>query len=234
MKKIARWFLIFILIAISPCSIHAEEWNLKKIQEIFMTRPPWVDNFWVREDTDIDITNSICANLKYFYNFSGAFAAVAERENLHWRDVKIMTADVALHILSEQSSYVAKLLVRVFNLPYEIRKNTAPCGSIIPHWDDSMLLASVSLHVLSSGFNSPLSIGMTGIDLQEKMLDDIHATLKRLATKALLDPSTVSEFKKYIIRAIETCKVSSRDLTQQERIEWGLILQSLPAEFWQD
>ncbi len=209
-----------------------EKWDIAKIQKIFLTRPPWVNDFWTREEDDVDITGSTCVNLIYFYEFYSAFTAVIQRDDLHWKDIEFMSADIALHVLSEHSSYVAKMLVKVFDMPNDLRKNAVPCLPMIARWDDGITIASIVLDVLTSGFNSPLSISLTKTELKKKMIHDIKLKIVELANRASQNPTEVPIFKEYLIRAVKTCKFSSRDLTDSEHNQWGSILQSLPGEFW--
>lgn len=233
--------LLAVLFVFVPCKIKAEEqkpkegWNLKTIRQVFMTSPPWVDELWNREQEDIEsVTKSACANLRFFYNFYGAFTVVASREDLNWKDIKVMTSDIALHILSEQSRYAAMLLLTILDIPQEERRKAASCDTIIPQWNDGITLTSIIVEVLKNGFNSPLSIGVTRAQLQEKMLNDIRAAAERLGEEALKNEAAIPQFQNYLKAAIKNYNFTAKDLTNQQLAKWSRFINGvLPATFWQ-
>lgn len=211
-----------------------QEWNLKKIREVFETDPPWVHEFWKRNGEEKDTIKAACEHLKYFYAFRSAFAAIGVHDNINWRDVKVMTADVALRILSEESMYLAKLLLQIFDLSNDVRREAEPCRNIVSHWDDGIVLASLFVEVLKSGYNSPQSIGVSIETVQEKLIHDIHSTLAQLAEEALRDPAAGTKFQTYLLQAVKNFRFTAEDLTPQERNSWFRLLDgTMPINFWQ-
>lgn len=225
------FFFFFYLIAQPADGQELKRADIKKIREALTISPPWVDEIWIRGEEQ-DIAKSACAHLTYFYTFQNAFAAVGSEDNINWKDIKVMNADVALRILSEESKYLSMLLLNVFDISSDTRRDIPPCSTIIPHWDDGVVLASIFVEVLKSGHNSPQSIGMPLAVIRGKLLRDIRFTLTRLAETALQDPSAVPQFRKYLLQAVKNCKFTSRDLTIMESANWSSLLENLPSDFW--
>lgn len=237
-KHILLVFTLLLFMGAPFCSQAEEqkqEWDIKKIREAFMTDPPWVYEFWKRNGEEKDTIKAACEHLKYFYAFRGAFAAIGTHDNISWRrDVKVMTADVALRILSEESMYLAKLLLQIFDLSNDARREAEPCRNIVSHWDDGVVLASLFVEVLKSGYNNPESIGVSLKTAQEKLINDVHSTLARLAEEALRDPTASTKFQAYLLQAVKNFKFTAQDLTAQERTLWFRLLDgTMPINFWQ-
>lgn len=218
---------LFLCVMVTPTHGEEKKWSIARLQEVYEKRPSVVQDIWLYEADDSKFILYTCKRIQFFFELYPQILAAEQNQTV----VNMFTARV-LNFFFNEGQGLAISLLRVFDIPQETRAEIPPCGELIEHWDNGIMLTSLIGEIIDVTGINPDSIGSMS-NLKKKLVIDIRRTLESLAEAALKDPAKIGEFRKNILKAIKNCGFKSEHLTDRQLNAWGKLLGNvMPMGFW--